>query len=251
MGIDTIQKQRFEHKYVINEEVALSIRDFLTSYLDLDSYGATQPNLSYPVHSLYLDSPGMRTYQETINGDRNRYKLRIRFYEQMDDAPLYFEIKRRHDKVIAKKRAIVHRYAATDLAKGFIPGYSCLVDPCAEQMDALVDFSRLVNHLKAEPKVHVAYFREAWVADGSNKIRVTLDRNVRSEPQKTLTFSPELRDPKPVFGNNVILELKFTNRFPNWFKELVQFFGLRQGGAAKYVDGVTNLGEYRFLRSYV
>lgn len=252
MGIDTIQKQRFEHKYVINENVALRIRDFLSSYLDIDEYGVTQPNLSYPVHSLYLDSPGMRTYQETINGDRNRYKLRIRFYEQTDDnSPVYFEIKRRYDKVIAKKRAIVYRDAAAEMAGGFIPDRSCLVDPSAEQIDALQDFTRLVNHLQAEPKVHVAYLREAWVADGSNKIRVTIDRNVRSERQNMVTFSPELRNPRAVFGNNLILELKFTNRFPNWFKDLVQIFGLRQGGAAKYVDGVTNLGEYRFLRSYV
>lgn len=251
MGVDTIQKQRFEHKYVINEKIALEIRDFLSSYLDLDPYGATQPNLSYPVHSLYLDSPGMRTYQDTINGDRNRYKLRIRFYEKADYLPVYFEIKRRYDNVIAKKRAIVKRSAAKDLVSGFIPGQSGLVDPSAEQLDALLDFTRLTNNLQAGPKVHVSYLREAWIADGSNKIRVTIDRNVRSEPQNFLSFSTSLRNPRPVFGNNIILELKFTNRFPNWFKELVQVFGLRQGGAAKYVDGVTSLGEYQFLRSYV
>ncbi len=251
MSIDTIQRQRFEHKYVINEKVAHGIRDFVSSYLDIDAYGATQPNLSYPVHSLYLDSPGMRTYQETINGDRNRYKLRVRFYEQSDESPVYFEIKRRYDNVIAKKRVIVHRHVAHDLVRGFIPGHASLVDPSAEQMDALLDFTRLVNHLQAEPKVHVAYLREAWVADGENKIRVTIDRNIRSEPQNFVSFSPGMRNPQLVFGNSVILELKFTNRFPNWFKELVQVFGLRQGGAAKYVDGVTNMGEYHFLRSYI
>ncbi len=251
MSIDTVQRQRFEHKYKINEDVALSIRDFLSSYLDLDSYGATQPNLSYPVHSIYLDSPGMTTYQETVNGDRNRYKLRIRFYENTGEAPVYFEIKRRYDRVIAKKRVIVHRRAAMDLTRGFLPEPSCLVDPSAEQMDALLDFIRLVNLLRAEPKVHVAYLREAWIADGANKIRVTIDRNVRSEPLKTVSFDPVLKKPRLVFGNERILELKFTNRFPNWFKDLVQIFGLRQVGAAKYVDGVTNMGEHRFLRMHV
>jgi len=251
MSIDNIQRQRFEHKYVINEDVALGIRDFVSSYLQIDSYGATQPNLSYPVHSLYLDSPGMRTYQETINGDRNRYKLRIRFYEQMDNAPIFFEIKRRYNNVIAKKRAIVHRSAANDVARGFIPSYASLVESSAEQLDALFDFTNLVNNLQAEPKVHVAYFREAWVGHGENKIRVTIDRSVRSEPQNFVSFTPDMRNPKPVFGNDLILELKFTNRFPNWFKELVQVFGLRQGGAAKYVDGVENIGERRFLRSYI
>ncbi len=248
--MDTIQKQRFEQKYAINEDIAHAIRDFVSSYLDLDAYGATQPNLSYPVHSLYLDSPDMRTYQETINGDRNRYKLRIRYYEQTEDSPVYFEIKRRHDNVIRKKRVIVHRRAAHDLVRGFLPSATDLVCPDGEQMEALLSFWRLVNHLNARPKVHVSYLREAWVADGSNKIRVTIDRNVLSEPQKTLTFSPHLRNPHSVFGKKVILELKFTNRFPNWFKDLVQVFGLRAGSAAKYVDGITDMGEYRFMRNY-
>jgi len=44
------------------------------------------------------------------------------------------------------------------------------------------------------------------------------------------------------------LELKFTGRFPDSFRELVRTFGLRQCGAAKYVDSVATLGEYK-LRS--
>ncbi len=250
--MDTIQKQRFEHKYVINEDIALGIRDFVSSYLELDSYGATQPNLSYSVHSLYLDSPDLRTYRETVNGDRNRYKLRIRYYEKSDDSPVYFEIKRRVDRIIAKKRAIVHRGAAYDLARGFIPSTDDLVYPGdGEQMDALLDFCRLVNHLRAQPKVHVSYLREAWIANGANKIRVTIDRNVQSEPQHTVAFAHDLRNPHDVFGRKVILELKFTDRFPNWFMDLVRVFGLRAGSAAKYVDGITDMGEHRFIRNFV
>mgnify|MGYP003302831020 FL=1 len=94
---DNLQRQRYEHKYIIRENVALAVRDFVSSYLELDSFGATQPNKSYPVHSLYLDSPDLRLYQTTINGDKNRYKLRIRFYEDRPKAPVFFEIKRRTD----------------------------------------------------------------------------------------------------------------------------------------------------------
>jgi len=47
------------------------------------------------------------------------------------------------------------------------------------------------------------------------------------------------------FAPDVILELKFTGRFPNWFREMVEVFGVTQFGAAKYVDGVGRLGETR------
>jgi len=71
----------------------------------------------------------------------------------------------------------------------------------------------------------------------------TLDRQTRIEVEPKAHLVTQMKDPKFVFGDNVVLELKFTNRFPDWFRELVRIFGLVQCGAAKYVDGVTVLGE--------
>jgi hypothetical protein len=50
------------------------------------------------------------------------------------------------------------------------------------------------------------------------------------------------------FGNRVILELKFTDRFPRWFQMLVEAFGLTRGPAAKYAGGVALIGEEMFYR---
>lgn len=250
MSVDKIQRQRFEQKYLVPEHVALAIRDFVSGYLVLDEFGATQPNYSYPVHSLYFDSPELKTYMDTINGNRNRFKLRARFYENAPDKPIYFEIKRRYNKVIAKKRAKVLREAAPLIVAGHLPKAEHLAYVDAEQMDAIDHFSTLLNHLNATPRVHVAYLREAWVGTGDNSIRVTLDRNVRSETRKTFDLNPEMVNPKLAF-KEVILELKFTNRFPNWFRDLVQVFGLRQESAAKYVDGVDHIGKHKVISPYV
>jgi hypothetical protein len=48
-----------------------------------------------------------------------------------------------------------------------------------------------------------------------------------------------------VFGKDVILEIKFTGCFPNWFGEMARTLGLQQRSAAKYADGVALLGEHR------
>ena len=48
----------------------------------------------------------------------------------------------------------------------------------------------------------------------------------------------------------MVLELKFTNRFPDWFKDLVRVFGLTQCGAAKYAEGVELLGEHRLTHAF-
>jgi len=52
---------------------------------------------------------------------------------------------------------------------------------------------------------------------------------------------------KPVhrYAGCVILELKFTNRFPNWFRERVRVAESMECGAAKYVSGVGLLGQTR------
>lgn len=63
-----------------------------------------------------------------------------------------------------------------------------------------------------------------------------------------MRFTAEMDQPTCVFGALVILELKFSGRFPDWFKELVRVFGLRQGSASKYADGIANQGERYFCR---
>src|SRR5213595_1433501 len=104
MAEDKMQQQRFELKYIIKEDVAGAVRDFVSSYLEIDEFGATLPNFSYPVHSLYLDSHKLTLYHNTVNGDKNRYKLRLRYYEDRPDAPVFFEIKRRMNNIILKQR---------------------------------------------------------------------------------------------------------------------------------------------------
>jgi SPX domain protein involved in polyphosphate accumulation len=242
--LDRLQRQRFEYKYLVSEHVALGVRDFVSSYLELDEYGGTQPNFSYPVHSLYLDSPDLVLYRNTINGDRNRFKLRVRFYENADDRPVYFEIKRRANNAILKKRVAVDRSAAHDIVGGHLLHPSHLVDGRPEALEALGTFSTLMNRLAAVPQVHVSYLREAWMANGSNSVRVTMDREVRTERRRVFSLDPKMAVPTEVFGRDVVLELKFTDRFPNWFSDLVRVFGIRQGSAAKYVDGICRMGEH-------
>lgn len=243
MAADRLQMQRFELKYIIQEPTAVAVRDFVRCYLDIDEYGATLPNLSYPVHSLYLDSDDLKLYHSTINGDKNRYKLRLRFYESRPQAPVYFEIKRRMNNTISKQRGGVKREAVDALLSGQLPGPEHLVSNESKQLVALQRFCQLMTTLQARPKTHVAYYREAWISRNDNSVRVTMDREVRTEPEPTARLSTGMTRSTYVFGKNIVLELKFTNRYPDWFRELVRVFGLMQCGAAKYVDGITRIGD--------
>ena len=62
MAADRMQQSRFELKYLISEDMALKVRDFVRCYLDFDENSVGKPNYSYPVHSLYLDSDRLQLY---------------------------------------------------------------------------------------------------------------------------------------------------------------------------------------------
>ena len=76
-----------------------------------------------------------------------------------------------------------------------------------------------------------------------NSVRVTMDRQVRDDPEPTARLSTQMKNPVLVFGHSVILEIKFTGRFPQWLADLVRAFNLRPCSAAKYVDGICRMSD--------
>lgn len=244
MANDSLQTQRFELKYLVREDTAAAVRRFVNCYLKPDEFAATRPNYSYPVHSLYLDSPELATYQAVQAGEKNRFKLRIRYYSDADQS-VYFEIKRRTNEVISKCRAKVRREAVAGLLNGQAPRLEHLAAPSGRDLAALQEFCRLAQRLRATPRSHVAYEREAWMSRSDNSMRVTFDRQVQCGPEFSGALGTKFGDAVTPFERNVILELKFVNRFPNWCGEMVRALGLVRGGAPKYAHGVYMMGEHR------
>ena len=244
-----LQQQRFELKYLVPEPVTLALRDFLSCHLELDDFGVGRPNLSYPVHSLYLDTDDLMTHQATQNGDKNRFKLRLRYYNDEPGSPVFFEIKRREANCIVKRRCPVRRDAVALMLAGQMPDLEQLLSQEPHHHVALQQFNQLLLKFNARPKAHNSYLREAWVSPENNSIRVTFDRSIHIEPCFKTEAVVAMTRPLHIYAEDVVLELKFTNRFPNWFKELVRCFNLMQLSAAKYSMGVTLIGEHRFYES--
>ena len=250
MAEDKVQHQRFELKYRINQSTALQIRDFVSSYLAYDENSVGKPGNAYPNHTIYLDSDELRLYWDVINSNKNRYKLRVRYYDDNPEAPVFFEIKRRVNDAILKQRCPIRREAVPLLLAGQLPAPEHLFSSKPQHLGAVQQFCRLMHDLQATPKTHVAYLREAWVSQHDNSVRVTLDRDVRSTPHLTHEITTQMDHYVMPFEPDVILELKFTGRFPGWFRELVEIFSVMQCGAAKYVDGVVVMGEDHLNPAY-
>src|SRR5438105_12699452 len=131
-----LQAQRFELKYLIGDELAPRIRSFVQSYLELDEFASGAPEYSYNVYSIYLDSDDLRTYHWTLNGNEDRFKLRVRYYDSNSDSPVFFETKRRLNDCILKERCGVRRSAADLVLAGYLPDESALVSKAARHLDS-------------------------------------------------------------------------------------------------------------------
>src|SRR5258708_7312091 len=138
-----LQLQRMELKYIVNENVASGVRSFIGCFLEIDEFGAGLPDFSYPVHSLYLDSDDLALYRQTINGNPNRFKLRLRFYDDDETAPVYLEVKQRLNAAILKQRVGVRRAAIPQILSGQLADSSDLVSHDARELGAVQRFSEL------------------------------------------------------------------------------------------------------------
>jgi SPX domain protein involved in polyphosphate accumulation len=232
-----LQTSRFELKYVIEEQRARAIRDFVRGYLDPDENVRDTHHCTYPIHSLYLDTPSLLLCRQSVYGLKNRFKLRIRFYDDVPAHPAFLEIKRRLTDVIRKERAMASREWIDRFLQGHRLDWAMLTPGNAQRQaeGALRRFCETVETLRARPAVYVSYLREAYVSPNSDQLRVTFDREISAAP-----FDRRRGLAMPTAGvradvGGVVLELKFLDRFPLWMRELVRTFDLDRRSVAKYV----------------
>ncbi|NLH16499.1 MAG: polyphosphate polymerase domain-containing protein [Phycisphaerae bacterium] len=231
---DTLMACRYELKYRIQETTARAIAAYIKPMIPLDKYAQLRPNGEYPITSLYLDSDQLTLAKETLEGKKNRFKLRVRGYSDKPDTPIFFEIKRRIERVILKSRARgMHHHVPMILAGHELPPQKFQTD-----MKALRQFQLYVKYLNARPMVLVRYMRQAFEGDGDCRVRVTFDRQlsycVTEEPRVRLGGSGWM----PIPLDFTILEIKFTARYPAWLSELVRAFDLKVSAMSKYCSSV-------------
>ena len=233
------QRSRYEYKYLIDEARARHVRDFVRSYLHRDAHAIAQMHHSYPIYTAYLDGPGLMLYSATVQAQKNRFKLRVRYYDHRPDNPLFCEIKRRVGDVISKERAVIRREALGEVLAGCCPSAEQLVDRGdVDSLSVLRHFCELRSALHAEPRIIVYFEREAWISPDDNNTRVTFDRRASAAH-----FTPDLNPQRWTDARvgAVILELKFDDRYPLWMRELVQCCDLYRTNMGKYVHCMDHL----------
>jgi hypothetical protein len=130
------------------------------------------------------------------------------------------------------------------LLNGFGDIESMLKDPNdARGRQDLYYFRELQDVFQAKPCTGVRYQREAYVSRNGEPLRITFDRDLAGMAMPR--YSEEIWN-KDCFWHSlpqvpVVLEVKFTDQYPQWVQKMIQRFDLVRGSMAKYVQCVKTL----------
>lgn len=228
-------------KYLVPEAVTPALRTYVRTFLAPDVHTNDNGTNRYQVYTLYLDGPSLTLCRQTQQGLRNRYKLRVRWYDPAPEAPAFIEIKQRTNDFIHKLRAQVTKAEMQQIVHG---GYLSLTEQNRDHSiaDVIGEFCERRDRLMASEIVLVSYTREAYESSLGNHIRVTFDREIwgRACRNDHEPLSPERH--REVSNGQVVMEIKFTKEMPGWIHDFIQSFQLTRVSFPKYVACVENLG---------
>ena len=248
-GHTKLQSSRSEYKYLIDAPKACDIRDYVRLFLRPDEFTDPKSGDGYPVHSLYLDSPDLKLCRQTICGEKNRFKLRIRFYDDSPSSPVFLEVKRREYDTIRKRRVAIWRSSLPSLLADYVPARRYLIKDDGHNYDHLWKFCELSRQIAACPAAYTSYEREAYEPHEHNFCRVTLDRDIRAGSFTGALSLANLGHWPLAPIDGVVLELKFTDRFPSWMHTLAQIFDLQRISVPKYVECMNVVERSRIGKS--
>ncbi|MEX1018058.1 MAG: polyphosphate polymerase domain-containing protein [Litorilinea sp.] len=228
---------RHELKYLIRHDVQAQLLDELGEYLQVDAHA--QADGTYPITSLYYDTPDHKFYWDKIEGHRVRRKVRVRTYDDAaDDAAMtpdtvcFLEIKQRVDKLIRKRRAALPYAQAIAFDDFDTPP----ADLPAEAREVMQEVYYLQRTLDIRPTCIVRYHRLALEGNALYPdLRVTFDSNLRSRVHDLSLLSTDHADNSfflpPEF---MILEVKVNSNVPYWLAQMLNRHRCRLQRFSKY-----------------
>ncbi len=217
-------KYRHELKYLISEREAGIIKRRLSECAEIDSHAV---NGSYLIRSLYFDDIWESAYNDKQAGTLSRRKYRIRIYNYSDDF-ISLECKEKQGSYILKSSARITREELERILKG---DYAFLT---GREEDVLKSFYSASVSEGLRPSVIVDYDRTPYVYDPGT-VRITFDEHVRSGFMSFDLFDSTIPVYEIFETGRLIMEVKFTEYYPDVIKDMIEPVSSVQTAASKYV----------------
>lgn len=224
---------RFEKKYILNNLQVEQLKHRLSPIMKLD------PILSgkefYSIRSLYFDDYKDTCLKQVINGISERYKYRIRFYNDNTD---YIVLEKKYKINNMTKKTSVQ--ITKEIVDGILKGNFVI---SKDNNKLLNEFYLMIRTRGFKPVVIIDYDRIPYVYD-AGCVRVTLDYNLSCSYDFDNLFSDEIRRIPLMEEGNTILEVKYNDFIPDYIRFCLQLDGLYRTSYSKYGNGRLAIKNY-------
>ncbi len=157
---------RYEKKYRLQAGQQQALLQQMQPYLTPDRYS------SYTICNLYYDTADWQLIRACLEKPVYKEKLRVRSYGvPSDQTPVFLEIKKKYAGIVYKRRITAAAQEAAGLLTRDLPVRA------AGQIGA--EIAQCQARYRAEPRVFIAYDRQAFSGAQDAGLRVTFDTNLR------------------------------------------------------------------------
>ncbi len=211
--------RRYEKKYLLTREQYEAFRLGMAPHMKPDEHPR------YSISNVYYDTENYDLIRASLEKPVYKEKLRMRSYGVPGSRDAVFvELKKKYDGVVYKRRVTMEMGDAAGYLSGARPGDGSQI--CRE-----VDwFLRLY---RPEPKVFIAYDREAWAAADGGELRITFDTALRARDRDV---DLQLGDQGvPLLPQGLyLMEIKIPGAAPLWLARLLSETGVFSSSFSKY-----------------
>ena len=215
---------RHEQKYYISQGDAAYLSTLLRHTMQRDKHA--DRNGEYHIRSLYFDDCFNSAMSDKLDGVMHRHKYRIRIYN-FSDRIIRLERKSKQGDYISKLSCGISRELAEQIIAGDPYGLETV------NHTLIQDVYRMMTTKLLRPAVIVDYVREAYIHP-CEETRVTLDKQLRTGYLSSDLFNPQLPTYPCLDQNQVILEIKYNRRFPEYILPITSSIPAQRSAISKY-----------------
>lgn len=208
--------RRKEKKFLITGEQAAFLSERIPEFMENDKY--CRDGRSYRILNLYFDTDTDEVIRRSIEKPMYKEKLRLRSYDAPQDpeTKVFFELKKKFDGTVVKRRAVLTLAQVDAFLKDRSKPADCdyINGIVLDEIGVFLD-----RHPGARPKILVGYDRRAYFAKDDPEVRLTFDTNILTR-RDDLDLRSGLYGEPLLKPDTVLMEIKVAETPPRWMMKL-------------------------------
>ena len=230
---------RYENKFMLNEEQYQAIMKELPKYMEEDAY--CRNGGIYTIANIYYDTENDAMIRKSLQKPPYKEKVRMRAYGTPDGKSTTFvEIKKKYNHIVNKRRVtMTYDEAMAYMTEDVHPDNPKVNKQVLRELDYMKEFYHLV------PKLYLSYDRQAFFGKDDHEFRLTFDNNIQTR-RYDLNLSSGPYGEQLLPPGMRIMEIKISQATPQWFVDILSANKIYQTSFSKYGTEYKNYVKNNF-----